>query len=92
MQICDHLVNNPISQRKPSSVIAPSREISRHHQAIIITSNTKPIKINMWNLNEIKILFLELKRDHLMSQIKAKVTHLPYDKDDTLYLTFIECA
>ena len=31
-----------------------------------------------------------VKRDHLMSQIRAKVIHLPYDKDGTLYLTFTE--
>ena len=44
-------INNAIPQRKPDPVIgvckpwiATSREISRHHWAIIIISNTRPIR------------------------------------------------
>ena len=33
-----------------------------------------------------------VKRDRLISQIKAKVIHLPHDKGSTLYLTFIKYA
>ena len=90
-------INNAIPQRKPDPVIgvckpwiATSREISRHHWAIIIISNTRPIRNKYiefkWSQDTIPVV----KGDGLTSQIKAEVTHLPHDKDGTLYLTFIE--
>ena len=85
-------INNAIPQRKPDPVVATSREISRHHWAIIIISNTRPIRNKYiefkWSQDTIPVV----KGDGLTSQIKAEVTHLPHDKDGTLYLTFIEYA